>query len=125
ADVNILRGGGEFGENILHSERLIVHSRGDLISSSLQTTYLNDADIFSAVCNRISLEQDLRESDVPCQLLPADNRLSECICCVNKHGITFFTACGDKFHSTLPFRATSLWVTRYGILIERSLSIPR
>lgn len=105
-------------EELFCSGRLAVLSKGSQISNTLQTCYSCDTNIKHAIWCKFYLEN--KEEMVK-------NKSSEgveCICLVDSYNLKVFTEYGENYVSSLPFKVSGLWSTKYGILLEKSALPP-
>uniref|UniRef100_A0A0C9RW07 ANAPC1 protein n=1 Tax=Fopius arisanus TaxID=64838 RepID=A0A0C9RW07_9HYME len=113
-------------EELYCSGKVAVHSRGSQLTRVLRTSYTCDTDIKHALwCTFCTKPPSHTLSPpVPPQQPPEDQdapeKTVECICLLDSYTLKVFTNTGEDYVSSLQFQISSVWPTKYGILLEKS-----
>ncbi|KAF7995485.1 hypothetical protein HCN44_006592 [Aphidius gifuensis] len=126
----ITRENDKFGEEELYCcGKVAIHSKGTQSTRVLQTSYTCDTDIKHALwCNFTTTTTDKIMNDTQKELIDDDNddnddepdKTVECICLLDSYTLKVFTEKGEDYVTSLQFQISSVWSTKYGILLEKS-----
>ncbi|XP_046750016.1 anaphase-promoting complex subunit 1 [Diprion similis] len=110
-----------YGEEELYwSGKIAVHSKGSGSTRSLQTSYSCDSDIKHALwCVFHSTTPENVKHNQADFNEPSGSPI-ECICLLDSYNLKVFTETGEDYVSSLQFQVSSVWATKYGILLEKS-----
>lgn len=118
-----IRDSSTHGEEELYcSGKIAVHSRGSQHTRLLRTCYTCETDIKHALwCNFTTTPPDQapRSEKAP-EVVEKPEKTVECICLLDSYTLKVFTETGEDYVSSLQFQISSVWSTKYGILLEKS-----
>ncbi|XP_011495610.1 PREDICTED: anaphase-promoting complex subunit 1 [Ceratosolen solmsi marchali] len=109
-------------EELFCSGRLAIYTKGNQITNTLQTAYCCETDILHAVWCKFYVNdknQILRSKQN--NFKKSKKGVVDCICLFDSYTLKVFTEFGENYISSLQFKVSAVWPTKYGILIRKSI----
>ncbi|XP_057330298.1 anaphase-promoting complex subunit 1 [Microplitis mediator] len=113
-------------EELYCSGKVAVHTQGAPLTRVLQKSFCLESDIKHALwcrfCtttpNLIDQNKNKDADDI------SNDQTVECICLLDTHTLRVFTPEGEDYMTSLQFKVSAVWPTKYGILMEKSSAKP-
>lgn len=113
----------EHEEELFYSGNLAVYSKGSLCTNTVPTSYRCDENILHATWSEFQIDTDQKILDGKHNnLVEFPNATVDCICFLDHYNLRVVSDCGENYVSRLPFKVSNVWSTKYGIILEKSLS---
>ncbi|XP_008202865.1 anaphase-promoting complex subunit 1 [Nasonia vitripennis] len=109
-------------EELYCSGKLAVYSKGCQVEDSLQTSFCCETNIVHATWCKFYVED--KDQIMKCKignLQKFYKTAVDCVCLVDSYTLKVFTEFGENYSSSLQFKVSAVWSTKYGILLERSI----